>query len=629
MSSLIETSAVISNGNQEQKPPGVPSGVEALAVAFLLEIPAAVLVVVEIGILFASIVFRYVLHRPLVWSDELASTLFVWLAMLGAVIAHRRGVHMRMSALANAVSKRWASRLDAFSNVLVLTFLVVCLIPAWEYTVEESAMTTPALEMSGGIKVAALPLGLLAMSVISVCRIVCNCRPKDVLASVLLISAVGFAFWISQPTLIAIGNYNLIVVFVVIIGICVAASIPVAFAFGVATLLYIGLITDVPFNVVPARMLDGMTHSILLSIPLFVVLGVLISITGIADAMLQFLSHVLGRFRGGLMLVLLGAMYLVSGISGSKSADMAAVAPALFPEMKKRGSSPGELVALLAASGAMSETIPPSIVLLTLGSVTGVSIASLFTGGLLPALVLALILASVAVFRARKEIQPTRAKAVRFGVLRLFVVAVPALALPFVIRAAVTEGVATATEVATIGIIYSSFVGIVIYGRFDWRRIYPMLVGAASLSGAILFIIGTATAMAWTLTQSGFSDQLVHFVTHLGAGKFGFLVASIVLFVVLGSVLEGIPAIVVFAPLLFPAAKLVGVNEVHYAMVVILSMGVGLFAPPFGIGFYSACAIGEVEPDEAARSIWVYIVALVAGLVIVAAVPSISTVFLK
>ena len=172
-------------------------------------------------------------------------------------------------------------------------------------------------------------------------------------------------------------------------------------------------------------------------------------------------------------------------------------------------------------------------------------------------------------------------------------VALPALLLPFVIRAAVVEGVATATEVSTIGIVYARAGGLLIYRQFDWQRLYPMLLETASLSGAILLIIGTATGMAWALTQSGFSRQ-----TWPGswprcpAARSGFLVVSIVAFVVLGSVLEGIPAIVLFGPLLFPIARRVGIHEVHYAMVVILAMGIGLFAPPFGVGYYTACAIG-------------------------------------
>src|SRR5262249_21727820 len=160
--------------------------------------------------------------------------------------------------------------------------------------------------------------------------------------------------------------------------------------------------------------------------------------------------------------------YLVSGISGSKAADMAAVAPVLFPEMKARGAKPGDLVALLSATGAQTETIPPSLVLITIGSVTGVSISALFTGGLLPGLVVAFLLCAVVRWRYRSENLQQMERAPLGEVLRTFVVALPALALPFLIRAAVVEGVATATEVSTIGIAYSVVAGLVIYRRFEW-----------------------------------------------------------------------------------------------------------------------------------------------------------------
>jgi tripartite ATP-independent transporter DctM subunit len=211
---------------------------------------------------------------------------------------------------------------------------------------------------------------------------------------------------------------------------------------------------------------------------------------------------------------------------------------------------------------------------------------------------------------------------------KTFIIALPALALPFLIRAAVVEGVSTATEVSTIGIVYSLIVGLLVYRQFNWSRLGQILIDTASLSGAILIIIGAASAMAWGLTQSGFSRTLVEIMTHLPGGAIGFMAVSILAFIILGSVLEGIPAIVLFGPLLFPIAKLVGIHEVHYAMVVVLAMGLGLFAPPFGVGYYAACAIGKVNPDEGIGPIWGYMLALLIGLIIVAAVPWFSIGFL-
>ena len=440
-------------------------------------------------------------------------------------------------------------------------------------------------------------------------------------------------FWLAKRSLRPLGNLNLIIFFVGVAGFCVFAGVPIAFGFGLATFGYLALTTRTPLMVLVGRMDEGMSHLILLSVPLFVFLGLLIEMTGMARAMVAFLASLLGHVRGGLHYVLVGAMYLVSGISGSKAADMAAVAPALFPEMKARGAKPGDLVALLAATGAQTETIPPSLVLITIGSVTGVSIAALFTGGLLPGVVLAITLSALVWWRYRDEdLTPRRARQRRRDRPRV-------RHRPAGAGAAVRDPLRGGRghrdrdrglhhrhrlRLHRRLLIY----GLLVYRNFDWRRIVPMLVETACLSGAILLIIGCATGMAWGLTQSGFSRALAAAMTGLPGGSATFIAVSIVAFMVLGSVLEGIPAIVLFGPLLFPIARAVGVHEVHYAMIIILAMGIGLFAPPFGVGYYAACAIGRVDPAEGIGPIWGYLLALMVGLIIVAIFPWISIGFL-
>ncbi len=594
----------------------------------LVEIPAALLVVAEIVILFAGVVARYGLHRPLIWSDELASILFLWLAMLGAAVAFRRAEHMRMTAIVANAKPAMRAYLDLVATCAALAFLLLVAWPAYEYAYEESFITTPALQIPNIWRAAALPVGIGLMALFAFLRLARAGDLRVVLGAVLSVALLIGMFWLAQPWLRPLGNFNLIIFFVGVAGFCVFTGVPIAFGFGLAIFGYLALTTRTPLMVLVGRMDEGMSHLILLSVPLFVFLGLLIEMTGMARAMVAFLASLLGHVRGGLHYVLVGAMYLVSGISGSKAADMAAVAPVLFPEMKQRGAKPGDLVALLAATGAQTETIPPSLVLITIGSVTGVSIAALFTGGLLPGVVLAITLSALVWWRYRDEDLSHVTRATGGEIVRSFIIALPALALPFVIRAAVVEGIATATEVSTIGIVYGLVVGLLVYRHFDWRRLMPMLVETACLSGAILLIIGTATGMAWGLTQSGFSRALAGAMTGLPGGSATFIAVSIVAFTVLGSVLEGIPAIVLFGPLLFPIARTVGVHEVHYAMIIILAMGIGLFAPPFGVGYYAACAIGRVDPAEGIRPIWGYLLALLIGLIIVAIFPWISIGFL-
>jgi tripartite ATP-independent transporter DctM subunit len=592
-----------------------------------LEVVCASLLACEILILFIGVVARYVFHRPVIWSDELASTLFLWLGVLGSALALQRGEHLRMTTVVNLLPSRFQVFAEPFALATTLAFLLL-LIPAAINNVRfEADVITATLEISSAWRAAALPVGIAFMVFFASARMAKLPRSAALgtLAGVLIACLL---FYMLRPYLLTIGRANLVIFFLGVVPLTVFAGIPIAFSFGLATYGYLALSTRLPTSVLVARFDAGMSNFILLSIPLFVLLGLLIEMTGMANFMVRFLASLLGHVRGGLHYVLIAAMYLVSGISGSKAADMAAVAPALFPEMEKRGADRAELAALLAATGAQTETIPPSLILITIGSVTGVSIAALFTGGLMPGLAVGLVLCGLVWFRSRKREMSTAGRARVGEVGKTFLIALPALTLPFVIRSAVIEGVATATEVSTIGIVYSLIVGLFIYRRFDWGRMGQILVQSASLSGAILIIVGAATAMAWAITQSGFSQMIAAAIGGVPGGRWSFIALSILLFAVLGSVLEGLPAVVLFGPLMFPIAEQFGVHEVHYAMIAILAMGVGLFTPPFGIGFYISCAIGGADPDKALRHIWIYLAALVLGLIVVAAVPWLSIGFL-
>ena len=590
---------------------------------------AAGVVVAEVAILLSGIVARAVFNRPIIWSDELASILFLWLAMLGSALAVQRGSHMRLTFFISMVgprAQRWAETLAVGAT---LAFLGLALHPSYEYLQDQAFVETPALGWSGTVRAMAIPIGFVVAFASCLLRLVHHSW-RDVVGVLAVVAVVALGCYVGAPTLKAMGQGALLVFFIGLLGAAVMSGVPIAFAFSLATAAYLTTCTSTPLAVVVGRMDEGMSTLILLAVPMFVLLGQLVHGTGLARVMVEFLAALLGHVRAGMSYVLLGAMLLVSGISGSKTADMAAVAPVLFPEMRKRGMKDGELVSLLAASGAMSETIPPSIVLIAIASVTGISIAALFTAGILPAIVLAVVLGIVARWRAGREEGAGSVQRAPFSVVRkTFFIALPALLLPFVIRSAVVEGIATATEVSTIGIAYAVVTGLLIYrGGLRWKAVVPMLVQTASLSGAILFIVGAASAMGWALTQSGFSHDLAVKMAAVPGGATGFMLISIVAFIVLGSVLEGIPAIVLFGPLLFPIAHQLGIHEVHYAMVVILAMGLGLFAPPFGLCYYAACIIGQVPSEAGMKRIWLYLGVLLLGLIAIAFIPWISVGFL-
>ncbi len=598
------------------------------AIGRIVEPLCAIMMIAEVVVLGCGVFSRYVLHNALVWSDEVAVLLLLWMAMLGAVTAFRRGEHVRLAVIVRRASPHIAHVLDVIASVVVAIFALELLPASRAFLIQEQTNLTPPLNIPNSYAVAAVVVGLSLILIIALLRLI-DADPKVVAAVAGTAIVLAIAAYVLRGNLAALGNGNLILFFVVLVGGCVAIGIPIAFAFGFATLSYLALTTTVPLSTVVGQMDEGISNLILLAIPLFVVLGLLMESAGIAKRLVDALASLVGHVRGGLGIVLVFAMFIVSGISGSKAADMAAVAPVLLPEMERRGTPRAELVALLASSSAMSETIPPSLVLIIIGSVTGVSIGALFVAGMVPATLAALCLLVVVLWRSRAETGERPPRATPATIARACLVAIPGFLLPALIRATILGGIATATEVSTVGIVYTVLVGVFVYREFDWRRLYPTLCDAASLTGAIMLILATATAMAWALTQSGFAQQLADALGKAPGGTAGFIALSIVLFGVLGSVLEGIPAIVLFGPLLFPIAKELGINEVYYAIVAVLAMGIGLFSPPLGAGYYAACAIGKLEPDLAVKRVVPYLLAIVFALALVASFPWLSTGLLK
>ncbi|MGA2392758.1 MAG: TRAP transporter large permease subunit [Candidatus Lustribacter sp.] len=597
------------------------------AIGAVVEPAAAFLVIVEIVILATGVFTRYVMRQPLDWTDELATILLLWLAMLGAVVAYRRGEHIRLQAVLRRSSPRHRALLETIGSVVTAIFVLELLPASVTFFKLEMTDPSPALGIPRSDVVLAVIVGLVLILVLALLRL-SEGDPKVVagaVAGAVLLSAIAF---FGRGAFATLGNGNLVIFFVVLVGACVVIGIPIAFAFGVGTLSYLAITTTVPLSTVVERMNEGVSNIVLLAVPLFVFLGLLMDTAGIARRLVEALASLVGHVRGGLSIVLVAAMYLVSGVSGSKIADMAAVAPVLFPDMERRGQKRSSMIALLATSGAMAETIPPSLVLIIIGSVTGVSISAMFTAGLLPALLSSILLIVVALWEAKRENTALAARAPLAVVGRAFVFAIPGLLLPLLIRYFVVAGIATATEVSVVGIFYTILVGVFVYREFDWKRMYPILLDTVALSGAILLIIATATAMGWALTQSGFAQQLAAMLAAAPGGTVGIMLVSIVLFMILGSVLEGIPAMVLFAPLLFPVAKAAGINEVHYAIVAVLAMGIGLFAPPIGVGFFSASAIGKANPEAVVKPIVPYLAALLISLLLIAFIPWISLGFL-
>ncbi len=604
-----------------------PEGKLSAALGRLTGMLAVALLVAEVALVLLGVGSRALGH-PLDWADQVESVLLVWLAMFGAIAAMHRGEHLRMAVLLARLRPTARRRAEAFGDAASLGLLLGLLQPAWTYALAQRPVHSQPLGLSMLVPAAALPVGLAGMALTAWLRMLRVHAGRDLLQALGLVALGAALLACASPWLPGLGALALPLLLVGVGLACLMAGVPVGFAFGLGVVAYLGPATSLPLQVVPLLVEGALSHTLMLAMPLFILLGLLLEASGMTESMMELFVALLAPFRAGLGYVLLGSMYLTSGIAGSRFADMAAIVPSLFPQMRAQGTSDDEFIALLAASCAQTEIIPPSLLLLTLGSVTGVSVAGLFAGSLLPAL-LTLALLCLAVWwrhRGRPARDARRIETARLP--RLAARALPALALPLLVRALVIDGVCTATEVSTLGIVY-----VLLAGRLGYRAVAPRallaIVGrTARLSGAVLWTVGAASAIAWCVTQSGLAADVAGSAASIPGGALGFLALSIVLFTLVGSMLEGIPGIAVMAPLMFPVAHALGIQPVHYAMVAVLSLGMGLFMPPLGLGYYIACSISGIAPGRGVRPLLAYMSVLFLGVVAIAAVPWLSTALL-
>lgn len=595
---------------------------------FAVEAIAAALLAVIALLMLGGVVSRYAFNHPINAIDEILAILFLWLVMLGSVVAMARGEHLRLTFIVKSLPPKVQELLETLGSMLVLMFLAALLYPSYKHIILEHSVTMPGLDMPRSLRSASIAAGIVLMIYVIIMHIFRRAKLSHVGISLVLMASIVGALWQFNQLLLDSGQAPVLLFLVGLVAVCLAIGVPIAFCFGIGAMGYIMFGTHVPLLIIVGRMDEGMGSPILLSIPAFILLGSILDATGMGKSIVNFVGSLVGHVKGGMSYVLLGSMYLVSGISGSKVSDMATVAPALFPEMRRRGNKPTEMVALLGTGSIMADTVPPSIVLIVMGSVAGLSISQLFVSGFAVAFFLLIVLAIVARWKSRKEDVSGIKRARLPVVLKIAKFALPALMLPLFIRIAVGEGIATATEVSTVAIFYSLLIGIVLYEGVSLKSLYTMLIEGAAMSGAILLIMGTAVAASWALTQTGFATHLAQTMAALPGGWVGFMLASIIVFMVLGCLLEGLPALVLLAPLMFPIATQFGINGIQYAMLAVVTMNIGLFLPPIGIGYYIACSIGKVDPDKAMKDLWPYVLALFIGLLCIAFIPAISISFI-
>jgi tripartite ATP-independent transporter DctM subunit len=585
------------------------------------ELILVVAVLGELSAVIINVLARVTLGVSFLWTEEIARIALATLTFVGGTVAYRRGDHTYVRAVVDTLPLYVHRRCVALADALVLTIAVVALLSSFKLLALNWQQTTPILGWPVSNFAVPLTASMTLLVIYAVERLWREHRSSAFGVIIVVVTVALFVFatqdiwrpWIAGDAAIML---SLVFFFIEIV-----IGVPVGFALLLSTASYLWIGDIAPIEALPEQMVNGTGNFILLAIPFFILAGLIMERGGISLRLVSFVHAFVGHLRGGLLQVMVLSMYLVSGLSGSKAADVAAVGTVMRGMLKKQGYSSAEGAAVLAASAVMGETVPPSIAMLILGSITSISMAGLFIGGIIPAAVIGVCLMILIYMRARRRgitPEPRSPWSVR---LNASLGAILPFLMPIILFVGILGGFATPTEVSAFAVLYGMFLSLVVYRELNLRNFFRTVVDSVALAGMILFILSAASGFSWALTIAYVPQRVVELLHGFNDSKDVFLIGSLILLIVGGSLLEGLPALNILAPLLIPIAGKIGISELHYGMMLIIAMGVGAFMPPAGVGFYVCCAVAQAPLEAASRAMIPYLIVLLIGLLLVAFVP--------
>ena len=586
-----------------------------------LEFAAAILLICITLVVTMQIVCRYILQELPPWSEELSRYLFIWANFVGASVALARSSHVSIDSLVVRLPDSVRRKLGSVVVILVTTFSLFLF---YQGVVTASAMKisfSTTMHFSMAWVFAALP----AAGLIFVLYQLQTIRKRKDWTSI-CISAIGVV--VLTTILVVIGKYMsvppgfLLLTLVCVVIILMAINTPISMAIGLACIVYLLARGNIQLLVVPITVIGGMDSFVLLAVPLFVLVGELMNTGGITNRLVTFARALVGHIRGSLGISTVLGEYIFSGISGASVADVSAMGSILIPAMKRAGYRPEQAVSIVASASAMGMLVPPCIPMVVLANLTNLSVASLFIAGFLPAACMALPLIVLIYIQAVRENIPRERRQSAREVLVAFRRAILPLMTPVIILGGILGGIVTPTEAGMIGVIYALILGVFVYREIKLRDLMPILVNTASLTGMILLLVGTASLLSWIFAAESVPGLLANLILKLSSSSAPFLLITIAVFVVFGAFLEGLPALIIFTPILFPImSHFADIVPLHYGIIMITALGIGLFLPPMGIGFLIACTLGKVNVEKATRAYTPYFLVLLIGALIVAFVP--------
>jgi C4-dicarboxylate transporter DctM subunit len=412
-----------------------------------------------------------------------------------------------------------------------------------------------------------------------------------------------------------------IVIFVALV-VLLSINVPVVFALGITALAAI-LHSDLPLTVLPQRILVGLDSFPLLAAPLFIFAGEIMSSGAMSDRLVKFASVLFGHIRGSLAIITVIASMLFASVSGSATADTAAIGSILIPAMIKRGYDAGFATSLQACAGCLGPIIPPSIVMIIYAWIAGVSVGDLFLGGVVPGVLIGIALIVVSVLHARSggEAYVGSAKSSVGEIWRTGLGALPALGMPVIIIGGFRAGAFTATEAAAVAVFYALAVELLVYRDMALREVPALLVRAAVRSTVVMLVVAMAALLGWMITYSGLPDQIGALLSGISPNRYVLLLWLMVLFLIIGTFMEAYAAIILMMPILLPTLQQFEVDLVHFGVIVTVNLCIGMVTPPLGLALFVACSISGKSIADVVRPLLPMLLAMITVLFLITLLP--------
>jgi len=401
-------------------------------------------------------------------------------------------------------------------------------------------------------------------------------------------------------------------------------GVPVAVALGLSSLLAIIVSGDMTILAVLQRIFVSLDSFTLMAIPLFILAGVIMEYGGISQKLINFANALTGHIRGGLALVTVVTTLFFAAISGSSVAATAALGSILIPAMIRRGYHKEFASGVQGISGTLGIILPPSIPLILYGVAAGASIGDLFVAAFVPGLIIGLGLMITVMIIAKKRDYQTEPKTSAKGLLKAFVEAIPAILMPVIILGGIYSGIFTATEAAGVAVVYAFLVSVLIYKGITFKNISTVLTSATETTASIMFILGAAGLFSWILTIENIPQQVATTITSISDNPSIFLLFVALLLLLVGMFMETNAAIMILAPILVPIAIEVGVDPVHFGIVMIVTLALGMVTPPMGLNLFVVGKISNTRIDKLTRTLIPFYISVLIAIVIITFIPGIS-----